>query len=635
MTQYLSLLNGKLDIVISVLGLILGILITSLYLISSTIHLLTLGTALSLASLTYLIIRNRKENLNSIGTPIHLKSIFEIAFFILFILSLLLLHSSENRPILYFLFLSICAALVAISILNIRTRWDSYLQIAKIFMISFNLRYSIFYQYKGSGVDYWAHLKMNNLLSQIGYIDILPGKESFFPIMHIQVAINKIITDISIKDASNFAVIIPLVISSICVYLVARRYYDEKVGLLAMLIVNITDFQILWGVQPQTTSFGICLYYFILFILFRGYFQNGGRKWIILALIFIPTIIITHAVSSFILFTVLIGLLTGSLIYLVLFNRKESTFFIPIVLLYGITLLLHWFNTLYNERGDASFFDVIVSTLNYYTKGYASFLNRPETVASYAKELPSLIERIADTMGITLLIFLSIIGCLFWLSLHYRNKSNFSMVICTVLLLGITFGFPLFGLRNIIPSRWFAFIYFFLSIMAAFAIVHITKRFHKPKYANLFTAIIIFSLAIFMSSCTISNQDSPLWLEKSTISTTYTIQEVKGAETITSHSERTFSDSRYGSSVLGIFYGLQHNPLDSMDLSNRVGDLFIWRNYMEKRPIRIFTQLEGYYKSVESNVILGSEYHKELNLMNKVYENDDIIGYLLIDQKVG
>jgi len=132
-----------------------------------------------------------------------------------------------------------------------------------------------------------------------------------------------------------------------------------------------------------------------------------------------------------------------------------------------------------------------------------------------------------------------------------------------------------------------------------------------------------------MTTSTISNLDSPLWLKESTISTSYTIQELKGAETLSHYSERVFSDSRYGSSIFGTYLGLQHNEFDNKDLSNRDGDILIWRDYMNDRPIQMFMNLKGYYKSVVDNVILGPTFHKELEKMQKIYENNDIQGYYI------
>jgi hypothetical protein len=69
--------------------------------------------------------------------------------------------------------------------------------------------------------------------------------------------------------------------------------------------------------------------------------------------------------------------------------------------------------------------------------------------------------------------------------------------------------------------------------------------------------------------------------------------------------------------------------LDSRDLSDRAGGIFVWRQYMENRPIRMFTTVEGYYKPVVSNVVLGPGYVDELERTQKIYANDDIYSYLI------
>jgi hypothetical protein len=619
----------NLDTVACISGIVFGILITSLYLVSKTIHLLMLGLALIFASLVYLLIKNRKE-ISGIPIKSSIKIIFEIIFFFLFSMSLWILYSDEGRPFLYFVLISLCTGFLALSIFNIKTKIDTSIQIVKIFLVSLNIKYSIFLFFGGAGVDYWTHLRMNSILAQEGFIDILFGKEQFFPLMHIQTAVHQIIISTPIKEATNFAIIFPLVISSICVFLVTREIFDEKIGLLAMLIMNIADYHTYWGSTPQTTTFGICIFLFLIFVIFQMAISN--QNWIIwgiILIIFFVSLILTHAVSSFILLITITGLFIGSYAYKKFYNNNAAVF-PPILFLfiYGIILLEYWFIAIYNEISGKSFLETIVLTLNYYLTEHAEFLNRPESIAQYITTLPPFIERAANMVGLTLLMFLAAIGCLFWLSKNYRNRFTFSMLTCTILLLSITFGFPLFGIRNILPIRWFAFMYFFISIMAACAVLIVLTKMSKQRLKHFILLVSIASLTFFMTTSTISNLDSPLWLKESTISTTYTFQELKGAETMTRYSERVISDSRYGSSVVQQYYLYS---LYSKDLSDSDGDIFIWRNYMNDRPIRMFMNIKGYYKPVENNVILGPKFHKELEKMQKIYDNNDVKGYYMYD----
>ena len=147
---------------------------------------------------------------------------------------------------------------------------------------------------------------MNEVLAQVGNIGVLFDKEEFFPIMHINVAISQIVPGLPVKDASMFSIILPLVISSICVYLVGRELFDEKIGLLGMLIVNISDYHNWWGVAPQTTSYGVIIFssQYLLYKLtnLENKINLSNKiKWLAILLTLMFTMIMAHAVSSFIL----------------------------------------------------------------------------------------------------------------------------------------------------------------------------------------------------------------------------------------------------------------------------------------------------------------------------------------------
>lgn len=621
----------NLDTIACIAGIVLGIAITSLYLISATIHLLMLGPALTLASLLYLVIKNRETVLSdSISKPV--KILLEVIFFILFSASLLTLHVSEGRPLVYFVLVALSAGFLGLSIVFLKGKGDAVIQAIKIMIVSFNLKYSLFLGYYGVGSDYWRHLADNNLLSKYGFIEVLSAKEPFYPLMHIQVAITDIVTNTPIKDATNFAIIIPLVISSICVFLVARNIINAKIGLLAMLIVNITDYHTYWGAAPQTTTYGICLYYFLIFFIFRGATTKSNKKtWLALTLLFIPVLILAHAVSSFIALISVLGLIAGSYTYRTCYD-KRTVILLPILvlLIYGVVLLQHWFGALYNRAGGASFFDKITSTLVTSTTQHADFLNRPEAVSEYVAMLPPLFERMADTTGLALLMFLSAIGCLFWLSKKYRSAFTFPMIVCTIALLFITLGFPLFGIRNIMPSRWFAFMYFFLSIMAAFALLTMLSKTSKKGLGLMMCFVILSSLTFFMTTSTISNGDSCFWLQESTISTAYTTQEGIGAETLSNVAERVLVDSRYAEVIDNMPHNAERISFSSDQQLTRTPDtVFMWRQYMLDRPVSRSMHLEGYYKNVVNPSVLGIEILNKLDQFNKMYDNHGIEGYYL------
>ncbi|APH38559.1 glycosyltransferase family protein [Methanohalophilus halophilus] len=627
----------SIDYILAIVGFILGILIISLYTMSPTIHLVTIGMALTLGCALYIILKKRLLITNNVQkSSINEKRILDIAYLLFFSLSLIIWNTSVDRPFSYFLIFSLCAGALALSIYLSDNKLDYYIQYGKIILLSFNIKYSI-YMLAGyiPGVDTYWHSKMNELLALSGNIASLQEKEFYFPIMHIQTAVMEIVSAAPIKDASNFAIIVPFVIASTFVYLVGRELFGEKIGLFAMLLVNFSDFHIYWGSAPQTTSYGIILYYLLMYVLYKIFSENFNPKWITMSIFLMITLIITHAVSSFIFVVTMFALAMGSLIYNYWYEKDRKILYNGLFLISVVALLQHWFIALYS-KGGKPFFDKIVSSLHYYVTGVADFLDRPEVIADIATTLPPFIERFADTLGLSLYLFFAIMGSLLALSYKYRNQINFNYILVMIILFGITFAFPLFGIRNIIPSRWFAFEYFIVSIFAAFAIIQLSHVTNKIILKKVFIVTIFCMMAFFMSASTFSgsNVDSPIWLEDSTISTTYNTAEIQAAETMALFSDNFFSDSRYGSSVLGVYLsdsGSKRNLTTSFNnkeqIHKRKKHIFLWRNYMLNRPIRTHVRIEGYDQIVAKNEVLGHNTLESLYNSQKIYTNNEIIGY--------
>jgi len=133
-----------------------------------------------------------------------------------------------------------------------------------------------------------------------------------------------------------------------------------------------------------------------------------------------------------------------------------------------------------------------------------------------------------------------------------------------------------------------------------------------------------------MTTSTICNEDSPLWLQEGTISTAYTTQEGIGAETLSSVSERLLVDSRYISVASRMPQDVECVVFSSeQQLTTTPDTVFLWRRYMLDRPIRKYIDLEGYYQKVEHPEVLGIEFLKRLDGFDKMYDNHGIAGYFL------
>jgi hypothetical protein len=633
---YLRIKNN-IDILLAILGLMLGLVATSLYVLSPTTHLISIGLALVLGCVVYLGLNKSSLDINVYKGNACEKRFLDILYFIFFSVSLIIWHISLNRLFSYFIVFSLCSGILSLSIYLSETKIDYYIQYIKIIFLSFNIKYSI-YMLAGyvPGVDTYIHAKMIDLLANSGDINVLIGKEMYFPIMHVHTAIMKIICTVTTKDASNFAIIIPYILATTFVFLLARNLYGYKVGLLAMLLVNLSDFHILWGSNPQTTSYGVMLYYSLIYVLFKKIYFPSNPKWGMLSITLIITLIITHAVSSFIFLITVFILYVGPILYNKLYKENRTKMNNGILLISILLIVQQWFMA--TIQTGVSFFDHIISSLFYYVTGYAGFLNRPEATIEVASALPPLIERFADTFGLSIFLFFAIIGSLISLSSLYKDQIKFSYIFLLLVLFAITFVFPLFGIKNIIPTRWFAFEYFFVSVFAAFAIMQLSRITDRLILKKVFIIFTFFIFAFFMSASTISNLDSPLWLKDSTISTTYNKAEIRGAETLVQYSDNFFSDARYGPSVIGIYLSdvestssISYAIRNKEEIYKQQNKIFLWRNYMLDRPIRSFNRIEGYDRIIQEPIILGPETLNELEKTNRIYDNNEIIGFYIMD----
>jgi len=635
--QYFEVTKFHLDTIVAICGIFFGLATLSVFVfISPIIYLITFGIPIFFASFFYLIFRKTKAEFRKMDFNFKTFLILELLFFISFLLSFIILNKNEIRPLEYFLMISLCATFIGISILGCTSKLHTVIQIVNIFLLSLNIKYSIYYYFGGiPGVDSVFHAKINHFLALTGFIDVLPGKEVSYSLMHIQVALSEVLLNTNIKDGTNFAILIPVVLSSIFVFIFAQKLFGGKIGLFALLIVNITDFHIVWASFPSTTSFGVILYYFALISVLYLIKEPSSISWIIIFLITTIAIIFTHPVPSFIFFITVSTLFVGSFIYKYLFDKNERIININFILVIGLGMLLQSMIASYGKinEGQDTFFNVIIGSFGDYLTEYSGFLNRPESHIEYVAKLPPFFERFIDTLGLSLILFLAISAILFWLSLKYRNKILFSIILCIFVLLGITLVFPLFGMRNFLPFRWFIFEYFFLSIMAGFTIYMIMNKIENSISKIIILSGIFLIITFSFTTSTISNLDSPLWLKNTKASTTFTIKEYQGALTLSQFSSHLLSDSDFGSIVL-------RNSLDSTeedelffksveDFQDSQNKVFIWREYMLTRPIQTWVHLKGITTKVPESKIIGRELLYSLQSHDYIYDNGEVKGFLL------
>ncbi len=634
----------RIDFLFSTLGILTGVLLIILYTLLPVIYFLVIGIPLIVGPIIYLIYRRREPTLSPFGDDKSKKRMLDIFYYITLGISLSALQLFENRDLVFFLMITLCIGILASRIVLMSRPFDIYVSILNILLISAVLKFSIYYFVGGMpGVDTIHHVSINSEFESGGSIEYLEDKEKSFPLWHIFVVACKLITFTGYKDASAISTTIPLIIASIFVFLIARKIFDEQVGLLAMLIFNVSDWHVFWGSGPATTSYGLILFCPMIFILINIINNKKVNTYLILLIIYTLVLLLSHAVSSFIYLVTIIGLYFGLSVYQTLYAEQSHPMSGLIISLTTVSLIGHWFYASYKDLSERSFLETIAYFLDdAVSSGYAKFLNRPEASAEFlSAAVPPLVELLLDKAGLMVLTGLTIIGCLFWLSNEYKSPILYGLCGALFGLAVMTYIFPLFGLRNLMPMRWFVFQYSIMSLASAFTLLHILKRTNKVYSRLLILFSVICILSFFMVGSNVSNRETPLWQKEFTTGTATTVSEESAMVTLPTFSAPMLVDYWYIPTMryLGISpdqielfnseWQLEHNT--EFQLQNRI---FIWREYMRDRPIRVgYHDIEGlnvqkYGSSMVKNTVLGEPFYDKIERSySNVYTNGEVSGY--------
>lgn len=611
--------RDKIDVIAAIGGIFLGIGISCLNLIYSNAYLITLGPMIVIVCLVYLTFRRKLLSSPVDDNAAHPRAarVANILFWISLTASTYSLHTEPlHRPLIYFILISVAASMIALQILYSRGSGSMWLILLQILLISLSVRASAFFVFPTlPGSDPWAHVEYVKDFMHLGRIESTRGWITYlyYPITHLNAATMNIITEVDWKTTMFLGISLPLMLSTVFVFLIGQSLGNARVGLLAALLVSLGDFHLQWSIQPGSTTFGLTLFTIILFLLIR---DRGGIRILPIALIILLllTMVITHTMSAFVMFCLLAFLLIG--IYLYRFLYKERVALDPSVVVFGLTamfavaMLTYWIHAGYME--GRTFFESIIWGLYRSLTEEAGFLARTPA--------PGGLDPVLNIAGFVLLYLCATLGCLLWLSRSQQTRTRVSLVITLVLLNAFAFSFPLFGMRHIVPYRWFSFIYVILAVVAAAAMFSVVRNIKHRNVGNLVLACIIAIISFFMITNDISNMDSPVYAAELNQRIVYSASEMAIATKVNTVYEGTIiTDLQFGARVLGTYLG--RNNVSSNMLSEEAlnSGLVIWRHVMASRPVQAPRQL----------ILLTQAFEERLgNSHNLIYSNNTSKAFL-------
>ncbi|HAW57492.1 MAG TPA: hypothetical protein DCX03_00525, partial [Bacteroidales bacterium] len=282
-----------LDVIASLLGLIMGLAIFSIYYLFGS-EQRDIGLTIFLASLIYLFLRKRILVHNDVDISSEkTDKLLNIAFCLLYTATVIILHLNLYfRPTSYFVLVSLMAGIIAVEILFYNQSHGILQIFVKIFALSVNIRAGIWYNFPTfSGSDVYWHSSISDIITSSGYIPPfeLLGQYYFTPLSHIYVSILQILCQENTKiSIFAFALIISILI--VFVYLVGREIAGPRVGLLAALVLSLINSVIQYAFINYTPSvLSFCYFLGIFYLLFKIVIFEQYNVPNILLLIFLST----------------------------------------------------------------------------------------------------------------------------------------------------------------------------------------------------------------------------------------------------------------------------------------------------------------------------------------------------------
>jgi hypothetical protein len=529
-------ISENIDKKLAIIGVGLSLIFLIFAVIQNQQFIMHSSLTIFFASSIYLILRNKKfydvtNPFRNTESGIYLLNIF---FFVLLTACIILLTRDIYYGYHFFLVIvAIMSGILAIeSILSNNKIYLPFILI-KLFILGILVRGFVYYQFPSVlGNDPWYHMNfVAELIRGHSVPDIHPYDH--LPAMHIIAGIISQITELSVKD-SMFMIGILGVISSIFIFLIGRELFNEKVGLLSVLMLIVSNYHIHWGYYIIAMSLGLTLLPILLFLLLiQKRKRNVGVTVFILLLLILS--IVTHTIFSTLILVVLLTFWFSLLVYVTLWNLegfKHSL--LTLVVVYFVMLLGYWMYV----SGDIGHIATIKSGFK---------MGRP-IIMSYQTE--SIVTTALHRFPLYIFMFFVALG-----SLHafYPSKNNpankktqlkLPYIITTGGVIFFIFVAIFLDWGDLFPWRWLVFAIIPAAIPAAVGILFVSSSSNRKKFLSiLFILVITYTGVMVTDYYSNINKNVTPWTHSSRHA--LTSSEIQTAQTIHRYTNTTIYTDVY------------------------------------------------------------------------------------------
>ena len=269
--------------------------------------------------------KREKNNNILINRTIHAVSI--ILFFFFFSISLLsLFGESYTKSILYYLCISICAAILIFELFSVNSVISRYSTLFQTFLLSFNILFSnhLIFVNRITQPDFGFHLGFVKEILTTGHITSFQeyGFVNVFVNHHLFAAEITLLTGYNLESIYLLFGSFIVAIGVFFVFIIGKRFVNFQFGLVAAVVFTCLDFYLMWGEHPEHVAycFGFAL---ICFTIILYTYTNQKLAFYLLFVFSAIAMILTHHLSALIVFVTICSLVLIDIFHVVL-TRERS-----------------------------------------------------------------------------------------------------------------------------------------------------------------------------------------------------------------------------------------------------------------------------------------------------------------------
>lgn len=546
----------RLDLLAALAGLLLAILLLPLRLFASQIFIETIPLILGGACAIYLYSEYRGGHV--VGLPALPSSLtFSLPSGVLVGLAamVLLVARQGTRSRLFFVMAAIVGTLLLLQI-GLADEHDFHppLLLAQILCFALVFRFSALYVTPGYiGVDIWTH--MTTLAAPIydaGSLGAISHDKHFAsPFYHLLTVTAAMLYDVSLRGGLYLSLGVVVPVSLLLVYATTKLIVSERWAVLAAALFALGDYVAHWGIHLIPTSLGLVYFLAVLYLLVRIMRIEFARRDFAFLVLLSVAVILTHQLTTLIMLTLLGAGLVAQFAFKYgpfgfhqldpnVFRAYRPVNMVGLVVFnFGLTIFM-WSLTPFRQD---TFLATVLAWFHETLVDGAGFLNlaRPgdsaggEEAAAAAPTLLDQIVRHVDVIGFLILLGLTFAGCLYIVHRDRTQQSVFTLLLTAAIMLIFVLGLPMLGIRNFVPTRWYAFLYAPLVILGVIGLRHVATRLGPgPIVVGVLIIALVYPAGMVLASP--SNADNPVFpdhherlaYDESELAAVATIEEMTG-----------------------------------------------------------------------------------------------------------